>query len=298
MAKSKNTNDNTAISALKSKSTTHLQALNDQISKWNSRPSKDDRFWYPDVDKAGNGSAIIRFLPAPEGEDVPFVRVFSHAFEGTGGGWYIENDLSTIGKQDPCSEYNQKLWNSTQDDDAPARKQARVQKRNQNFIANIFVVKDSQHPENDGKVKLFKFGKKIFEKVTAVLDGSEEEGSLDPFNLWDGANFLIKTKTVKKYRNYDDSKFLDKKPLFDKDDDIELTWKQAHSLQKFVAPDQFKSYDELKERLNKVLGLSSSGSKPDLPKMVQSTPPWEDSATSNDADSEDAFLNKLLNSEA
>ena len=216
----------------------------------NTGGSGDDRLWKLECDKSGNGYAVIRFLPAPNGEDLPFVKLYSHAFQGPGG-WFIENSLTTLGQKDPVSEYNSLLWNNGTD---AGKEQARKQKRKLTYIANIYVVKDPANPENDGKVMLYKFGK-IFDKITAAMQPEfEDEEAIDPFDFWQGANFKLKAKNVAGYRNYDSSEFAAQSALLDDDDAMEAIWKKQYSLEEFVAPDQFKSYDELKKRLDYVLG--------------------------------------------
>lgn len=234
-----------------------LEDLNAKITKVagnQESKSGDDRFWYPSVDKAGNGYAVIRFLPAPQNEDVPFVRVFDHGFQGPGG-WYIEKSLTTLNKPDPLSEYNSKLWNSG----IEANKEiARKQKRRLHFISNIYIVHDSNNPENEGKVFLFKYGKKIFDKLNEAMNPQfADEEAINPFDLWAGANFKLKIRNVEGYRNYDKSEFDKQKPLLSDDDELETIWKSEHSLQEFLDPKNFKSYEELKERLNKVLSEDS-----------------------------------------
>ena len=217
----------------------------------NTGGSTDARIWKLDVDKSGNGYAVIRFLPAPNGEDLPFVKLYSHAFQGPGG-WYIENSLTTLGQKDPVSEYNTTLWNNGTD---AGKETARKQKRKLTYVANIYVVKDPANPENEGGVFLYKFGKKIFDKITAAMQPEfEDEEAIDPFDFWQGANFKLKAKNVAGYRNYDSSEFAAQSPLLDDDDALEALWKKQNSLQEFVAADQFKSYDELKKRLEYVLG--------------------------------------------
>ena len=216
--------------------------------------SGDERLWKLEVDKSGNGYAVIRFLPAPDGEDLPFVKLYSHAFQGPGG-WYIENSLTTLGQKDPVSEYNTMLWNNGTD---AGKETARKQKRKLTYIANIYVVKDPTNPENEGKVFLYKFGKKIFDKITAAMQPEfEDEEAIDPFDFWQGANFKLKAKNVAGYRNYDSSEFARQDALLDDDDAMEAIWKKEYSLQDFVAADQFKSYDDLKKRLDYVLGNKS-----------------------------------------
>lgn len=235
-----------------------LDTLSAELTKLNGnqnqKGSADDRFWTATVDKAGNGYAVIRFLPAPGDEGVPFIRMFDHGFQGPTGLWYIENSLTTIGKQDPVSEYNSKLWNSTTDDKSPERKQARDQKRRLHFISNIYVVSDSGNPANEGKVFLYKYGKKIFDKLNEAMNPQfEDEEAMNPFDLWSGANFKLKIRQVDGYRNYDKSEFDKQSPLFDDDEKMEEVWKKEYSLQDFLAPSNFKSYEELQSRLLKVL---------------------------------------------
>ena len=223
-----------------------------EVEKMNNNgTSGDDRLWKLDVDKSGNGYAVIRFLPAPDGEDLPFVKLYSHAFQGPGG-WYIENSLTTLGQKDPVSEYNTQLWNNGTDS---GKETARKQKRKLTYTSNSYVVKDPANPENEGKVFLFKYGKKIFDKLTAAMQPEfEDEEAIDPFDFWQGANFKLKAKNVAGYRNYDSSEFAAQSPLLDDDDALEALWKKELSLAEIVAADQFKSYDDLKRRLNYVLG--------------------------------------------
>ena len=227
-----------------------------EVEKLNTNGSSgDDRQWKLEVDKSGNGYAVIRFLPAPDGEDLPFVKLYSHAFQGPGG-WYIENSLTTLGQKDPLSEYNSQLWNNGTD---LGKETARKQKRKLTYISNIYVVKDPANPENEGKVFLYKYGKKIFDKLTAAMQPEfEDEEAIDPFDFWQGANFKLKAKNVAGYRNYDSSEFTAVTPLLDDDDALESVWKKEFSLKEFIAADQFKSYEELKTRLEYVLGSKRS----------------------------------------
>jgi len=227
-----------------------------QVEKMNNNGSSgDERLWKLDVDKSGNGYAVIRFLPAPNGEDLPFVKLYSHAFQGPGG-WFIENSLTTLGQKDPVSEYNSLLWNNGTD---AGKETARKQKRKLTYVSNIYVVKDPANPENEGKVFLYKYGKKIFDKLTAAMQPEfEDEEAIDPFDFWQGANFKLKAKNVAGYRNYDSSEFAAPSPLLNDDDAMESLWKKQFSLAEIVAPDQFKTYDELKTRLDYVLGNKKS----------------------------------------
>ena len=221
----------------------------------------DERLWKPEVDKAGNGYAVIRFLPAPDKEDLPWAKLYSHAFQGPGG-WYIENSLTTIGSKDPVSEYNTELWNSGSD----ANKQiARNQKRKLSYYSNIYVVKDPANPDNEGKVFLYKFGKKIFDKIMAAMQPEfEDETPINPFDFWQGADFKLKIRKVDGYWNYDKSEFAPAAPLLEDDDAMEAIWKKEYSLQALVAADQFKSYEDLKKRLDYVLGVKKPASRPVL----------------------------------
>ena len=227
-----------------------------EVEKMNtSSGSSDDRVWKLDVDKSGNGYAVIRFLPAPNGEDLPFVKLYSHAFQGPGG-WYIENSLTTLGQKDPVSELNSELWNNGTD---AGKELARKQKRKLTYVSNIYVVKDPANPANEGKVFLFKYGKKIFDKLTAAMQPEfEDEEAIDPFDFWQGANFKLKAKNVAGYRNYDSSEFATSAPLLNDDDAMEAIWKKQYSLAELVAADQFKTYDELKKRLDYVLGTKGT----------------------------------------
>ena len=217
----------------------------------NSGGGGDDRLWKPEMDKTGNGYAVIRFLPAPDGEDLPWVKLYSHAFQGPGG-WYIENSLTTNGGKDPVSEYNRELWNSGIDADKDT---VRKQKRKLSFYANIYVVQDKANPQNEGKVFLYKFGKKIFDKIMEAMQPEyEDETAINPFDFWQGANFKLKLKKVAGYWNYDSSEFASPSPLLDDDDALEALWKKQYSLQDLVAADKFKTYEELDKRLKMVLG--------------------------------------------
>ncbi len=232
------------------------QKLVKEVEKMNTGSGgADERFWKPEMDKTGVGSAIIRFLPAPDGEELPWVKMYSHAFQGNGG-WYIENSLTTIGQKDPVSEYNRELWNSGSDKD---KETVRKQKRKLSYYSNIYVVKDPANPQNEGKVFLFKFGKKIFDKIlNAMQPEFEDEEPINPFDFWGGANFRLKIRKVEGYWNYDKSEFDSPSPLFDDDDALEALWKKEYSLSAIVAPDQFKSYEDLEKRLKYVLGQKSA----------------------------------------
>ena len=219
----------------------------------------DERLWKPEMDKTGNGFAVIRFLPAPEAEELPWAKMYSHAFQGPGG-WYIENSLTTVGQKDPLGEYNRELWNSGSE----ANKEiVRKQKRKLSYYSNIYVVKDPTNPQNEGKVFLFKYGKKIFDKIMEAMQPEfEDETPINPFDFWQGANFKLKIVKKDGYWNYDKSEFGSVEPLLDDDDALEAIWKKEYSLTAITAPDQFKSYEELERRMNMVLGLKGSASSP------------------------------------
>ena len=267
------------------KTSSDLSRLTKEIEKINapqtSEREEDNRFWKLSRDKSGNGSAVIRFLPAPavDGDDgLPWVRYFDHGFKGPSGKWYIENSLTTIGQKDPVSEYNSQLWNASNDDNSWQRKQARDQKRRLHYIANIMVIKDSSNPENEGKVFLFKFGKKIFDKITLAMN-PEYEGDVpvNPFDLWKGANFKLRTRMVAGYLNYDQSTFDNPSALSDDDDELEKIWKREYSLKEFLDPKNFKTYDELKKRLTEVLGETVETEAPRTAKVADSKPTFEPS---------------------
>ena len=214
----------------------------------------DDRLWKPEVDKTGNGFAVIRFLPAPDEEELPWAKMYTHAFQSTGG-WYIENSLTTIGQKDPVSEHNSQLWNSGVESD---KEIARKQKRKLSYYANIYVVQDKSNPQNEGKVFLYKFGKKIFDKIMEAMQPEfEDETPINPFDFWEGANFKLKIVRKDGYWNYDKSEFDRVSPLLDDDDALEALWKKQYSLAALTAPDQFKTYEQLQNRLQLVLGQKS-----------------------------------------
>ena len=256
---------NTSIAALK-RSKSNLDVLVQELSKVSPPREKqsfsDDRFWKPELDKSGNGYAVFRFLPAVKDEDIPWARLWSHAFQGPGG-WFIENSLTTLNKKDPVSEANTLLWNSGVEAD---KEIARKRKRKLSYIANILIINDSKHPENEGQVKLFKFGKKIFDKITEAMKPEfEDEKPINPFDFWERANFKLKIRKVDGFWNYDKSEFDSKTPIKPNDEAIEEIWTKQYPLKPFLAPDNFKSYDELKAKLDKVLsGVRSTGTAEDV----------------------------------
>ena len=235
-----------------------LGAVQSENAPQEKKSYVDDRIWKPVMDKTGNGFAIIRFLPAPKGEELPWAKLWSHAFQGPTGQWYIENSLTTIGQNDPVSEHNSALWNSGVESD---KEIARKQKRKLQYYSNIYVVKDSANPENEGKVFLYRFGKKIFDKIMETMQPAfEDESPVNPFDFWQGANFKLKLRKVDGYWNYDKSEFEAPSAIFDDDDQLEELWGKEHSLTAFTDTSNFKSYDELKKRLDVVLsGVTTVG---------------------------------------
>ena len=298
---------NTSIAALK-RSKSNLDTLIGELSKV-AEPQKqknsyqDDRFWKPELDKSGNGYAVLRFLPAVKDEDLPWARLWSHAFQGPGG-WYIENSLTTLNKKDPVSESNSLLWNSGVEAD---KEIARKRKRKLSYIANVLVVSDSKHPENEGQVKLFKFGKKIFDKITEAMKPEfEDEKPINPFDFWEGANFKLKIRKVDGYWNYDKSEFDSSSPVKDNDEAIEELWNKQYPLKPFLAAENFKSYDELKSKLDKVLsGVRNTGTAEDVaippaaqvskPDVVAETVSAPTPAVEEDEDSDEtlSYFSKL-----
>lgn len=276
------------------KLTNELTKLNQNQANNNS--GADDRFWKPTVDKAGNGQAIIRFLPPPSNEDMPFVRIWDHGFQGPGG-WYIEKSLTTLGEKDPVSELNTRLWNSGVESD---KELVRKQKRRLHYISNIYVVKDPGNPDTEGKVFLFQYGKKIFDKLTDAMNPEfEGEEAVNPFDFWEGANFKLRIRQVEGYRNYDKSEFDAKRPLAS-DEDMEAIWKKQHSLQEFLDRKNFKTYDELKARLDKALGLTAQPAQARTQRAAD-VAPWDDSpaasapttTSSEDEDEDISFFKRL-----
>ena len=298
---------NTSIAALK-RSKSNLDTLIGELNKVAEPQSQkqsysDDRFWKPELDKSGNGYAVFRFLPAVKNEDLPWARLWSHAFQGPGG-WYIENSLTTLNKKDPVSESNSLLWNSGVDAD---KEIARKRKRKLSYVANVLIINDAKHPENEGQVKLFKFGKKIFDKITEAMKPEfEDEKPINPFDFWEGANFKLKIRKVDGYWNYDKSEFDSASAIADNDEAIEEIWNKQYALKPFLAPENFKSYDELKSKLDKVLsGVRNTGTAEDVaippaaqvskPAVVEETVSAPTPAVQEDEDSDEtlSYFSKL-----
>ena len=262
--------------------------LNPEDNAKTKNKYQDDRLWKPELDKTGNGYAVLRFLPAPQKEEMPWARVWSHAFQGPGG-WYIENSLTTLGQKDPVSEENTILWNTGVDSD---KEIARKRKRKLSYYSNIYVVSDPKHPENEGKVFLFKFGKKIFDKITEAMSPAfEDEKPINPFDFWTGANFKLKIRKVDGFWNYDKSEFEAVSPITTDDEVIKGIWNKQYPLKAFLEAANFKSYDELKEKFNRVVAGSKNtetASEIDLPPTTSraaATPSAPASVQSNEASS-------------
>ena len=293
----------------KNQGTSGLKMLQDELEKLTKKPdvsNDEERFWRLQTDKSGVGAAVIRFLPAAEGDDFPWVKIYEHAFKGPGG-WYIEKSRTTLGnhEKDPVYEYNNQLWNSGVDSN---RDLAKKQKRTLKYVSNILVVKDPANPENEGKVFLFKYGKKIFEKIRERMnpesDPVDQKDPLNPFCPWKGANFKLKCRKVDGYPNYDQSDFATPEALFDGDDQrIETLWQTQTKLSDLVTPDKFKSYDDLKRRLDRVLGLSASARvetttpKTSFVERIVDTTPEDDvvETTTDDMGDDLSYLQQLAN---
>ena len=278
-----------------------LGAVQAENAPQEKKSYQDDRLWKPVMDKTGNGYAVIRFLPAVEGEDMPWAKVWNHAFQGPTGQWYIENSLTTLGQNDPVSEMNSAYWNSGVESD---KEIARRQKRKLQYFANIYVVQDPANPQNEGKVMLYRFGKKIFDKcMEAMQPAFQDESPVNPFDFWEGANFKLKLRKVDGYWNYDKSEFEAPSALFDDDDKLEETWKTQYPLSEFTSASNFKSYDELKKRLDMVLaGTTTVGNAAEVMEDAPKAPPKVDTkptpAPTVDTDDEGdslSYFEKLAN---
>ena len=278
-----------------------LGAVQAENAPQEKKSYQDDRLWKPTMDKTGNGYAVIRFLPAVEGEDMPWAKVWNHAFQGPTGQWYIENSLTTLGQNDPVSEMNSAYWNSGVESD---KEIARKQKRKLQYFANIYVVQDPANPQNEGKVMLYRFGKKIFDKcMEAMQPAFQDESPVNPFDFWEGANFKLKLRKVDGYWNYDKSEFEAPSALFDDDDKLEETWKSQYPLSEFTSASNFKSYDELKKRLDMVLaGTTTVGNAAEVMEDAPKAPPKVDTkptpAPTVDTDDEGdslSYFEKLAN---
>ena len=269
--------------------TAEIEKLADRNQSFNNN---DDKLWRPVLDKSSNGFAVLRFMDAPDGEDLPWGRIWDHGFKGPSGKWYIENSLSTLNQKDPLGEYNSKLWNSGVESD---KEIVRKQKRRLNYYSNVYIESDPQNPENEGKVFLFRYGKKIFDKLSEAMEPQfEDETPINPFDLWKGASFKLKIRMVEGYWNYDKSVFSEPSQFKASDDEMESIWKQCHSLSELVAPDKFKSYDELQAKLNDVLGTTMPETPTSQPQVQESIPEQKEPVVeSGDAMS---YFEKLANS--
>jgi len=214
---------------------------------------EDNRQWKPTVDKSGNGYAVLRFLPSKNENKVPWAQYWDHGFKGPTGRWYIERSLTSIGQPDPVSELNSYLWNTGRDEDKDT---ARARKRRLHYVSNVYVVADPANPQNEGKVMLFQYGKKIFTKIMDIMQPEfQDEKPVNPFDLWDGANFKLKIRQVEGYRNYDKSEFDSPSPLLGGDEaKLKQVYESIHSLDEYTDPAQYKSYEVLSRKLHDVLG--------------------------------------------
>jgi hypothetical protein len=301
-----------SISDLRSSHKSNLESLQKQLedlSKGKDNSTEDNKYWKATLDKAGNGSAIIRFLPAPKGENAPFVKYWDHAFKGPGG-WYIERSLTTLGGKDPVAESNGKLWNATSDDNSPERRTVRERKRRLHYVSNVLVINDPAKPENNGQVFLFKYGIKIFEKVSSLIlppqTGLKPKKPTDPFDFWSGRNFVLDIRKVSGYANFDTCEWDEPSEVIDNgsDSDYDELWSRCHSLQAIVAPDQFKTYEELEARFLRVTGSDGKRAPenaviPNKPVAPVFTEEDEDDspspfASTTDESDEFEFLNQLM----
>ena len=278
-----------------------LNAVKEDNAPQEKKSYVDERLWKPELDKSGNGYSVIRFLPSPEGEDLPWAKVWNHAFQGPTGQWYIENSLTTIGQKDPVSEYNSKLWNSGVESD---KEIARKQKRKLQYFSNILVVSDPKHPENEGKVFLFRYGKKIFDKMMEAMQPAfEDESPINPFDFWEGADFKLKIRKVDGFWNYDKSEFAAPSPISDDESKIESIWKSQHSLAEKLDASNFKSYDELSTRFHAVIsGTTTVGNVSEemddepVATPVVDTKPLESPVTSKEEEDDTMdYFSKLAN---
>ena len=281
-----------------------LASVQEENAPQEKKSYVDERLWKPELDKSGTGQAVIRFLPAKDGEELPWIKLWKHAFQGPTGKWFIENSLTTLNQKDPVSEHNSELWNTGLESD---KETARKQKRKLEYYSNIYVVSDPKHPENNGKVFLFRYGKKIFDKIMAAMQPEfEDETPINPFDFWEGANFKLKIRKVDGFWNYDKSEFDGVSALSDDDDALDAIWQKQYPLADFHAPSNFKSYDELKRRLDDVLsGTITASAAAIVDEDVVETPTFkEESAPSfastprpseDDEDDTMSYFQKLAN---
>ena len=281
-----------------------LASVQEENAPQEKKSYVDERLWKPELDKSGTGQAVIRFLPAKDGEELPWIKLWKHAFQGPTGKWFIENSLTTLNQKDPVSEHNSELWNTGLESD---KEIARKQKRKLEYYSNIYVVSDPKHPENNGKVFLFRYGKKIFDKIMAAMQPEfEDETPINPFDFWEGANFKLKIRKVDGFWNYDKSEFDGVSALSDDDDALDAIWQKQYPLADFHAPSNFKSYDELKRRLDDVLsGTITASAAAMVDEDVVETPTFkEESAPSfastprpseDDEDDTMSYFQKLAN---
>jgi hypothetical protein len=260
---------------LKRSSKANFKSLADKMTQESKGSSfSDDRIWTPDIDKSGSGFAIIRFLPEADGEDFPYVKTYTHGFK-QGNKWFIENCPTTIGNPCPVCEANSELWNTEIKENQEI---VRRRKRSLRYMSNIIVLSDSKRPENEGRVFLFSYGQKIFDKLmSAIKPEFDDEEPFNPFDLWGGAPFKLKIRQVEGFRNYDKSEFGDRGPLFDDDDAMAKVWESQYKLKEFLAPARFNPYEEIKKRFNAFIkgGTYTTPTPQNEGDQNEDTPPWE-----------------------
>jgi len=269
----------------KKRSKNSISSLTSKLEEMNKKSYKDDRFWRPELDKSSNGYAVIRFLPASAEEDIPWAKYYSHGFQGPGG-WYIENSLTTLGDKDPVSEMNSRLWNSGTESDKDI---ARSRRRKTNYVSNILIVSDPANPENEGKIFLYRYGQKIFNKIQEAMQPEfEDEEAINPFDFWGGADFKLKVRRVGGFINYDKSEFSSTSALLEgHDEELEKLWKSQYALKEFTDASNFKSYDDLTKRLHEVIGDDIRAAAPSEIKTVENMNISEESPSSaNESSSE------------
>lgn len=268
------------LRAMRKTSTTAFAKITSEINKAANPQTKsyeDNRFWKLEADKAGNGSAVIRFLPARDDDELPWVKMYTHGFQGPTGKWYIENSLSTLGQDDPVVEENTRLWNTGVKENQDI---ARIRKRKLSFFANILVVSDPKHPENEGKVFVFKFGKSIFDMISDKANPTfEGEEPVDVFNPWEGADFALRMRKADGYTKFDKSAFREPSAISEDDDELLTVLNARHRLGEFVEAKNFKSYDELKKKFESVINASGEKLRKAVDAEVDETPPWEPAKT-------------------